>query len=233
MNSTVYGTVGGEPLEGKVTALGVTGSIAAYKAAMIASGLRQLHAEVPVVMSPSATGFVTPMTFRGLTGQQPYTNVADAYASFGGEPHVSIARKLDAYVIAPLTGTTLAQLVTGLDGSNPVALTFRACPNDKPVIVAPAMDSNMWEDPAVRGNIHALRERGVTVVGPENGHLASGAEGSGRMSEPETIIEVLRYSLAQRGGPLLGLKVVITAGPTREWLDSVRFITNSSTGLMA
>ncbi len=215
-------------LEGKRILLGVTGGIAVYKVCTLASHLTQMGAEVDVVMTEAATRFVAPLTFEALTGRPVYT---DMWRTGGaGLPthiaHVGLAHAADLLVIAPATANTLAKLAAGLADN---LLTTLALAATCPVLVAPAMDAGMWSHPATQANVAALRARGVHFAGPVRGRMASGLEGEGRMMEPEEILGHIRWVLG-RGGPLAGRRVVVTAGPTREFLDPVRFISNPSSG---
>ena len=210
-------------LKGKVVVLGVTGSIAAYKAADLASKLVQAGASVDVVLTPSATEFVTPLTFRSLT---PGSVIVDMFEA--GLEHVELARRADVVVVAPATATTIARLAHGL-AEDMVSLTVLA--TKAPVLVCPAMDSQMFENPATQANLEILRGRGMTIVGPEMGRLASGRMGPGRLPDSETILGAIRYVLG-RGGDLAGRKVVVTAGGTREPIDPVRYVSNYSSGKM-
>jgi phosphopantothenoylcysteine decarboxylase/phosphopantothenate--cysteine ligase len=213
------------PLTHKRILLGVTGSIAGYKAADLASKLRQAGAEVDVILTPAAQQFITPLTFQSVTGRRAYTD-ADLWGDAGHVLHIGLAEAADLMVIAPLTANTLAKLAHGLADT---LLTVTALANRAPLLIAPAMDGGMWEHPATRGNLETLRERGVLVVGPASGHLASGLAGAGRMAEPAELFGAIRRRLA-RGGALAGMKVVVTAGGTQEPLDPVRVITNHSSG---
>ncbi len=210
-------------LKGKVVVLGVTGSIAAFRAAELASKLVQAGASVDVVMTPSATEFVTPLTFRSLTQGNVIVDM------FGGAlEHVELARRADVVVVAPATATTIARLAHGL-AEDMVSVTVLA--TRAPVLVCPAMDSQMFENAATQANLETLRERGMTIVGPEVGRLASGRMGLGRLSDVETILGAIRYVLG-RGGDLAGRKLVVTAGGTREPIDPVRYVSNYSSGKM-
>lgn len=215
------------PIEGKRVALGVSASIAAYKAAAIASGLTQHGALVDVLMTPEATELVRPLTFQALT-HRPVA--VDMFELIGESEiaHVAIGRAADAFLVAPATANVIAKLALGLadDLVSATALSTRASG-----IVAPAMETGMWEHPATRGHIDTLRQRGWSIVEPASGHLASGAVGAGRMAEPEQIVEVVRHVLA-RSGDLAGWRVGITAGGTREPIDPVRYISNRSSGKM-
>lgn len=214
---------------GKRIILGVTGSIAAYKAAMIASRLTQEGALVDVIMTEAATRFVTPLTFQALTGRPVYTTMWETETGGGlgtHIAHVGLAHEADLLVIAPATAQTLAKLAHGLadDLLSVTALAARC-----PILVAPAMDVGMYSAPATQANVETLRARGVRFAGPARGRMASGLEGLGRFLEPEEIIGHMRLALAQNG-PLKGRRIVVTAGPTREPLDPVRFLTNRSSG---
>jgi phosphopantothenoylcysteine decarboxylase/phosphopantothenate--cysteine ligase len=210
-------------LKGKVVVLGVTGSIAAHRAADLASKLVQAGASVDVVMTPSATEFVTPLTFRSLTQGSVIVDMFE-----GGLEHVELSRRADVVVVAPATATTMARLAHGL-AEDMVSVTVLA--TKAPVLVCPAMDSQMFENPATQANLETLRERGMTIVGPEIGRLASGRMGLGRLADVETILGAIRYVLG-RGGDLAGHKVVVTAGGTRESIDPVRYVSNYSSGKM-
>lgn len=217
-------------LQGKRLVLGVTGSIAAYKAVTLASHLTQAGALVDVVMTQAATRFVSPLTFQALTGQPVYTNMWEP-GTGGGLPthiaHVGLAEGADLLVVAPATANTIAKLTLGL-ADNLLAVTALAA--RCPMLVAPAMDGGMFDHPATQANLAALATRDdVTIVGPAMGRMASGLEGLGRMVEPETLLGACRVALG-RNGPLAGCKVVVTAGGTRESLDPVRFLTNWSSG---
>lgn len=215
------------PLEGRRIVLGVTGSIAAYKAADLCSKLRQAGAVVEVVMTAAAARFVAPLTFQSLSGLPV---VDDMFAAAEPEAHVEVARRADLLVIAPATADCLANLARGA-APDMVTLTALAM-GPKPVVVAPAMDAAMWEHPATQANAALLRERGVVFAGPEVGRLASGRIGSGRMAEPAAIAEAVRWALGRRSGDLAGRRIVVSAGPTYEPLDPVRFIGNRSSGKM-
>lgn len=209
--------------------LGVTGSIAAYKACTIASQLTQHGALVDVIMTESATRFVSPLTFQSLTGRPAYTTMwqTDTSGGLGTHiAHVGLGHGADLLLIAPITANTMARIAHGLadDLLSVTALAARC-----PLLVAPAMDVGMYEAPATQANIDILRSRGVHFAGPGIGRMASGLEGLGRFIEPEEIIGHCRRVLGQ-GGPLVGRRVVVTAGPTREPLDPVRYLSNYSSG---
>src|SRR6185437_12661745 len=214
------------PLDQRRIVLGVTGSISAYKAADLCSKLRQAGAEVEVVMTAAATQFVTPLTFRSLTRRAV---VVEMFSAEEAEAHVEVARRADAFVIAPATADCLANLA---HGQTPDMVTLTALATAAPLLLAPAMDSQMWEHPATRANVETLRGRGVTFAGPDAGRLASGRMGTGRLAEPLAIIGALRALLGATHGDLRGRHIVVSAGPTHEPVDPVRFISNHSTGKM-
>lgn len=215
-------------LRGKRILLGVTGGIAVYKVCTLASHLTQMGAEVDVVMTEAATRFVSPLTFEALTGRPVYTDLWHTAGKGLPTPiaHVGLAHAANLLVIAPATANTMAKLVWGLADN---LLTTLALAAACPVLLAPAMDAGMWSHPATQANVAALRTRGVHFAGPVRGRMASGLEGEGRMMEPEEILGHIRWVLGRRG-PLADRKVVVTAGPTREFLDPVRFISNPSSG---
>ncbi len=224
-------------LTGKRVLLGITGGIAAYKAADLCSRLVQAGAQVDVIMTEAATRFVAPLTFSALAGRAARV---DMWTSPGGEPipHVSMAAAADLVIVAPLSANTLAKLALGL-ADNLLTSTLLATPLEPlpgdgrtvPWVLAPAMESHMWANPATQGHAATLRARGAILVGPGEGRLASGASGVGRMAEPAEILAAARALLA-RGGPLDGRQVVITAGGTQEPVDPIRFLTNASSGKM-
>jgi phosphopantothenoylcysteine decarboxylase/phosphopantothenate--cysteine ligase len=213
------------PLAGRRVLLGVTGGIAAYKSAYLARLLRERGAELQVVMTPAATRFVGPDTFAALTGNPVHS---DVFERTDVVLHVRLARDADAAVVAPATANLLAKLAWGIADE---LLTSTLLEFDGPLVVAPAMHSGMHAHPATRGNLATLRERGVTIVGPVEGQLAAGDTGMGRMAEPEDIAAALEEALAA-GHDLAGRRVLITAGPTHEPIDAVRFIGNRSSGKM-
>jgi phosphopantothenoylcysteine decarboxylase/phosphopantothenate--cysteine ligase len=213
------------PFEKRTILLGVTGSIAAYKAADLASRLAQSGANVDVILTQAAQQFITPLTFQSVTGRQAYTD-ADLWGSLGHVLHVSLGRSADLLAIAPASANTLAKLAHGLADN---LLTVTALAARSPLLVAPAMDGGMFEHPATQTNLEILRQRGVRILGPAIGHLASGLVGTGRMLEPAELLGHIRLALAS-GGPLAGMKVVITAGGTQEPIDPVRVIANRSSG---
>ncbi len=215
------------PLMGRRIALGVTGSIAAYKAVALASSLTQQGALVDVVMTPEATRLVPPLSFQAITRRPVAVDVfeLDAESHIG---HVAIGRQADLLLIAPATAHTIAKLALGL-ADDMVATT--ALSSLAPGVLAPAMETNMWAHPATEAHIRTLRERGWTIVEPEVGHLASGSVGAGRLADPEVILQVAKYVLARRGD-LAEWRVAVTAGGTRETIDPVRYISNRSSGKM-
>ncbi|HIQ02470.1 MAG TPA: bifunctional phosphopantothenoylcysteine decarboxylase/phosphopantothenate--cysteine ligase CoaBC [Anaerolineales bacterium] len=208
--------------------LGVTGGIAAYKACALASRLTQAGAQVDGVMTEAATHFVGPLTLQALTGRPVYTDLWTAPGE--GLPthiaHVGLAHAADLLVIAPATANTLAKLAHGIADN---LLTTLALAATCPMLLAPAMDAGMWSHPATQANVAMLRERGAHFAGPVLGRMASGLVGEGRMMEPDRILGHIRWVLG-REGPLRGRRVVVTAGPTREFLDPVRFLSNPSSG---
>jgi phosphopantothenoylcysteine decarboxylase/phosphopantothenate--cysteine ligase len=207
--------------------LGVSGSIAAYKAVELASKLTQAGARVDVLLTPAAARFVAPLTFQGVSGRPAFVDMFDT-ASGASELHIELARRAHALVIAPATATTIARVALGLaeDMVSLTALATRA-----PIVVCPAMDAQMFEHEATQGHLETLRSRGVHMVGPEVGRLASGHVGPGRMSEVDSIIGAARYVLG-RDGNLAGKKVVVSAGGTQEPIDPVRYVGNYSSGKM-
>ena len=215
-------------LQGRHIALGITGSIAAYKAADLASKLTQAGARVDALMTDAATRFITPLTLRSLTGRPVFLDMFDPTTELA-EEHVEIARRADAVIVAPAGADTIARLAQGR-ADDMVSLTVLA--TTAPVLIAPAMDHQMFEQEATQANIRTLCERGYAVVGPAEGRLASGRTGKGRLVDTDVLIGALKYELGRRRGDLAGRGVVVTAGGTREPLDPVRFLSNYSTGKM-
>jgi phosphopantothenoylcysteine decarboxylase / phosphopantothenate---cysteine ligase len=207
--------------------LGVCGSIACYKAADLASKLVQSGARVDVILTSAASEFISPLTFRSLTGRPVFTDMFEPVTDLA-EEHVEVARRADLVLIAPATATTIARLAHGL-ADDFLSLTVLA--TKAPVLVAPAMDSQMWEAAATQANVATLKERGATFVGPASGRLASGRMGEGRFVDTETLIGAVKAEIAKQGD-LVGKRVVVTAGGTREPIDPVRFISNYSSGKM-
>lgn len=214
------------PLAGRRVLLGVTGGVAAYKAAYLARLLRERGADVQAVLTRSAARFVGPDTFSALTGREARSEVFERTEEV---LHVRLAHEADAAVVAPATANVLAKLATGVadDLLTSTLLEFRG-----PLVVAPAMHSGMWTHPATGENLRVLEGRGVVVVGPVEGPLAAGDEGMGRMAEPDAIADALERAVAEGGGPLTGRRILVTAGPTHEPIDAVRFIGNRSSGKM-
>ncbi|MFZ5821735.1 MAG: bifunctional phosphopantothenoylcysteine decarboxylase/phosphopantothenate--cysteine ligase CoaBC [Chloroflexota bacterium] len=205
--------------------LGVTGSIAAYKAADLASKLAQAGALVDAILTPAAEKFVAPLTFQSVTGRRAYTD-ADLWGGESHVLHVGLARGADLLAIAPCSANTLAKLAHGLADT---LLTVTALAAACPLLLAPAMESHMFAHPAVQDNLSTLAARGATIAGPAEGRLASGQLGRGRMLEPAELLGHLRLVLG-RGGRLADKKVLVTAGGTQEPLDPVRVLTNRSSG---
>ena len=212
-------------LKGKRILLGITGSIAAFKAAELASGLTQMDALVDVILTPAGEKFITPLTLQSVTGRRAYTE-ADLWGGEAHVLHVGLGHSADLMVIAPCTANTLARLAHG-EADN--LLTITALALQCPLLIAPAMDGGMLDHPATRENLAKLKERGATIAGPAEGHLASGLSGKGRLLEPEVLIGHIRLLLG-RNGRLASKKVVVSAGGTQEPLDPVRVLTNRSSG---
>lgn len=214
-------------LSGKRIVLGVSGSIAAYKAADIASKLTQAGALVDAVMTPAATRFITPLAIRSVSGRPVYVDMYNPETD-AAEMHIALARDADAVLVAPASATTLARIAHGL-AEDMVSLTVLA--TRVPVLLAPAMDNQMWQNPATAANVATLHGRGLAFVGPAVGRLASGHRGAGRLEETPMIVDALRALLGQ-GGDLAGRHIVVSAGGTREPLDPVRYLSNHSSGKM-
>ena len=214
-------------LTGKEIVLGVTGGIAAYKAAEVVSRLRKMGASVHVIMTENARQFIAPLTLETLSGNPVVYDTFERPATWEVE-HIALAKRAEVFVIAPATANILAKMACGIadDMLSTTVLATKA-----PVLVAPAMNTGMWTAPATRQNVETLRQRGVCFVGPEAGFLACGDEGSGRMSEPAAIVEAIEAILCPRRD-MEGLRVMVTAGGTRERLDPVRYIGNDSSGKM-
>ncbi|MDO4305645.1 MAG: bifunctional phosphopantothenoylcysteine decarboxylase/phosphopantothenate--cysteine ligase CoaBC [Eubacteriales bacterium] len=214
-------------LKGKTVLLGVTGSIAAYKIANLASALKKLHAEVHVLMTENATNFITPITFESLTGTKCLVDTFDRNFQFQVE-HVSIAKQADVVLIAPASANVIGKLAHGI-ADDMLTTTIMACKCHK--IIAPAMNTNMYENPILQDNLNVLKHYGYEVLEPASGYLACGDVGAGKMPEPETL---LQYILKEIAFPkdLEGKKILVTAGPTQESIDPVRYITNHSSGKM-
>lgn len=214
-------------LKGKTILLGVTGGIAAYKAAALASALVKQHAAVEVVMTQNATQFVTPLTFEQLTGRRTMVDTFDRNFSHQVE-HISLAQRTDLVIVAPATANVCAKLAHGL-ADDMLTTTVLAC--KCPKLIAPAMNTNMYENPVTQDNLEILRKYGWDVIEPASGRLACGAVGKGKMPEPEDLVQhILKYLAFSHD--LVGKHILVTAGPTRESLDPVRYLTNHSTGKM-
>ncbi len=214
-------------LKGKTIVLGVTGGIACFKAAALASMLVKQHANVQVIMTENATKFVTPLTFEQLTGQKALTDTFDRNFQHSVE-HIAVADRADLVLIAPATANIIAKLAHGLS-DDMLTTTVLAC--DCPKAIAPAMNTKMYENPVTQDNLSTLRRYGWEVAEPASGHLACGTEGKGRLPEPEELLELCLHAIA-REKDLCGKRVLVTAGPTREALDPVRYLTNRSSGRM-
>jgi phosphopantothenoylcysteine decarboxylase/phosphopantothenate--cysteine ligase len=212
-------------LSGKRIILGVTGSIAAYKAADLASKLTQAGAQVDVILTGAAEKFITPLTFQSVTGRRAYVD-ADLWGNEAHVLHVGLGHHTDLLVIAPCTANTIAKLAHGQSDS---LLTVTALASTAPLMIAPAMDGGMYDHPATQENLDTLRKRGADIIEPAEGHLASGLTGKGRLPETNELLGHIRLILGRRG-LLANKKVVITAGGTQEPLDPVRVITNHSSG---
>ena len=214
-------------LKGKTVLLGVTGSIAAYKIAYLASALKKLHAQVHVLMTQNATNFINPITFETLTGNKCLVDSFDRNFQFSVE-HVSIAKQADVVMIAPASANVIGKLAHGI-ADDMLTTTIMACKCKK--IVSPAMNTNMYENPIVQDNLAILQHYGYEVIEPASGYLACGDTGAGKMPEPEMLLDYILREIAKEKD-LLGRKVLVTAGPTQEAIDPVRYITNHSSGKM-
>ena len=214
-------------LEGKTVLLGVTGSIAAYKIAYLASALKKQQADVHVLMTRNATNFINPITFESLTGNKCLVDTFDRNFQFQVE-HVSIAKKADVVMIAPASANVIGKLAHGI-ADDMLTTTIMACRCKK--FISPAMNTNMFENPIVQDNLKTLGHYGYEVIDPAVGYLACGDTGAGKMPEPETLLNyILRECACEKD--MKGLKVLVTAGPTQEAIDPVRYITNHSSGKM-
>jgi phosphopantothenoylcysteine decarboxylase / phosphopantothenate---cysteine ligase len=213
------------PIENKTILLGVTGSVAAYKAVDLASKLTQAGAIVETILTESAQKFVTPLSFQSVTGRKTFID-ADLWSGEGHVVHVGLGLSGDLLLIAPASANTMAKLAHGTaDNLLSIAALAARCP----ILVAPAMDAGMYSHPATQANVKTLKSRGVIFIGPTTGRMASGLIGLGRFVEPLEIVGQVRFILS-RQGPLAGKKVVVTAGGTQEPIDPVRIITNHSSG---
>ena len=214
-------------LEGKTVLLGVTGSIAAYKIAYLASALKKRHADVHVLMTQNATNFINPITFETLTGNKCLVDTFDRNFQFQVE-HVSIAKKADVVMIAPASANVIGKLAHGI-ADDMLTTTIMACKCKK--FISPAMNTNMLENPVVQDNLKILEHYGYEVIAPASGYLACGDTGAGKMPEPETLLAYIERETACEKD-LKGKKILVTAGPTQEAIDPVRYITNHSSGKM-
>lgn len=214
-------------LKGKTVLLGVTGSIAAYKISSLASALKKLHADVHVIMTENATNFINPITFETLTGNKCLVDTFDRNFQYSVE-HVSLAKKADVVMLAPASANVIGKIAHGI-ADDMLTTTIMACKCKK--IVAPAMNTNMFENPIVQDNLKVLEHYDYEVISPAVGYLACGDTGAGKMPEPELLLEYILREIA-REKDMKGLRVLVTAGPTQESIDPVRYITNHSTGKM-
>ena len=214
-------------LKGKCVVLGVTGSIAAYKIASLASALVKLHCDVEVIMTRNATNFINPITFETLTGHKCLVDTFDRNFQYSVE-HVSLAKKADLVLVAPASANVIAKMAHGI-ADDMLTTTILACTCKK--LVSPAMNTNMFQNPITQDNLKTLEGYGIEVIQPATGYLACGDTGAGKMPEPETLLQYILRELAHEKD-LAGRKVLVTAGPTQEKIDPVRYITNHSTGKM-
>ena len=211
----------------KTVLLGITGGIAAYKSAYVASGLRKKGYDVHVVMTENAAEFITPLTFETLTGNRCTVDMFDRNFEYDVK-HISLAKAADLVLIAPATANTIAKLAHGI-ADNMLTTTVLAC--TCPKIIAPAMNTAMFDNPATQDNLEILKDYGFEVIEPDEGLLACGDEGKGKMPEPDYLIACVEHAIASEKD-MTGLKVLVTAGPTQESIDPVRYITNHSSGKM-
>lgn len=214
-------------LKGKSVVLGVTGSIAAYKIANLASALVKLHADVTVIMTQNATNFINPITFETLTSNKCLVDTFDRNFQYSVE-HVSLAKKADIFLVTPASANVIGKIANGI-ADDMLTTTIMAC--KCPKIISPAMNTNMYENPIVQDNLKKLEHYGYEVIDPACGYLACGDTGAGKMPEPEVLLSYILRTIACEKD-LAGKNVLVTAGPTREAIDPVRFITNHSTGKM-
>lgn len=214
-------------LKGKTVLLGITGGIAAYKIANLASALVKLHADVNVIMTQNATNFINPITFESLTGNKCIVDTFDRNFKFKVE-HIALAELADVFMVAPASANVIGKIANGI-ADDMLTTTFMACKKKK--ILAPAMNTNMYENPIVQDNIKKLKSYGMEIIEPATGYLACGAIGSGKLPDEKILLEyILREAAYEKD--LSGKTVLVTAGPTREAIDPVRFISNRSTGKM-
>ena len=214
-------------LKGKTVVLGVTGSIAAYKIANLASALVKLHADVNVIMTKNATNFITPITFETLTGNKCLIDTFDRNFQFNVE-HVALAKRADIFMVAPASANVIGKIAHGIADD---MLTTTIMASKCPKLISPAMNTNLFENPILQDNLKILEKYGYEIINPASGYLACGDTGAGKMPEPETLLKYILRTIA-REKDMAGKKVLITAGPTQEKIDPVRYITNHSTGKM-
>ncbi|MDD6633287.1 MAG: bifunctional phosphopantothenoylcysteine decarboxylase/phosphopantothenate--cysteine ligase CoaBC [Lachnobacterium sp.] len=214
-------------LKGKTVVLGVTGSIAAYKIANLASALVKLHADVNVIMTKNATNFITPITFETLTGNKCLIDTFDRNFQFNVE-HVALAKRADIFMVAPASSNVIGKIAHGIADD---MLTTTIMASKCPKLISPAMNTNMFENPILQDNLKILEKYGYEIINPASGYLACGDTGAGKMPEPETLLKYILRTIAKEKD-MAGKKVLITAGPTQEKIDPVRYITNHSTGKM-
>ena len=214
-------------LKGKTVLLGVTGGIAAYKIANLASALVKLHADVNVIMTQNATNFINPITFESLTGNKCIVDTFDRNFKFEVE-HIALAELADVFMVAPASANVIGKIANGI-ADDMLTTTFMACKKKK--ILAPAMNTNMYENPIVQDNIRKLKSYGMEIIEPATGYLACGTTGSGKLPDEKILLEYILREVAYEKD-LSGKTVLVTAGPTREAIDPVRFISNHSTGKM-
>lgn len=214
-------------LKGKTVVLGVTGSIAAYKIASLASMLVKMHAGVQVIMTENATQFINPVTFESLTGRKCLVDTFDRNFEYSVE-HVALAKAADVFLVAPASANVIGKVAHGI-ADDMLTTTFLAC--ECPKIVAPAMNTHMYQNPILQDNLKICASYGMEVIDPAVGYLACGDTGAGKMPEPETLLDYIVKAIAYEKD-LAGKRILVTAGPTREAIDPVRYITNHSTGKM-
>ena len=214
-------------LTGRKIILGVTGSIAAYKIASLASMLKKQGADITVIMTENATHFINPITFETLTGNKCLIDTFDRHFEYSVE-HVSLAKWADVFLVAPASANVIGKIAGGI-ADDMLTTTFLAC--ECPKIIAPAMNTRMYRNPIVRDNLEKCRRFGMEILTPATGYLACGDTGSGKMPEPETLCFAIEHAISHEKD-MKGLQVLVTAGPTVEAIDPVRFISNHSTGKM-
>ena len=214
-------------LKGKTVVLGVSGSIAAYKIANLASALVKLHADVHVIMTKNATNFINPITFETLTSNKCLIDTFDRNFQFNVE-HVSLAKRADIFLVAPASANVIGKIANGI-ADDMLTTTIMAC--KCPKLISPAMNTNMFENSIVQDNLKKLEHFGYEIINPASGYLACGDTGAGKMPEPEVLLSYILKEIALEKD-LKGVKVLVTAGPTQEKIDPVRFITNHPTGKM-